>query len=151
MLKIAIAAFSATNLMTTFSYLMAGHYNTLFLEPVALNNILRKLKLCIPGKYEKFSGWAAHYLIGLAIVAIYEFIWCFTIIKFGWISGLLLGFATGLLAILAWQQIFKLPSREKHVATTEYYIQLVLAHLIFALAVVAAFKLYEYDPLDKIF
>jgi len=34
LLKLVIAAFSATNLMTTFSYLLSANYKKLFKEPV---------------------------------------------------------------------------------------------------------------------
>lgn len=40
LLKIFIAAFSATNIMTTFSYLLSTNYKKLFKEPVMMNFIL---------------------------------------------------------------------------------------------------------------
>ena len=40
LLKLVIAAFSATNLMTTFSYLLSASYKKLFKEPVMMNFIL---------------------------------------------------------------------------------------------------------------
>jgi len=49
LLKIAIAAFSATNIMTTFSYLLSASYKKLFKEPVMLNFILEGMGIYLKG------------------------------------------------------------------------------------------------------
>src|SRR6476620_223511 len=140
-LKIMIAAFSATNLMTTFSYLMSMHYNSLFKEPVMLNYLLDQMGLTPKGKWKPISGWLAHYFIGLLFVFSYAALWKYTDIEFGWVSGILFGAFSAVIGILAWQLIYMLPDKKPAAPLKDYYIQLSVAHLIFACAVVAAFKL----------
>jgi len=85
LLKIAIAAFSATNVMTTFSYLLSASYKKLFKEPVMLNFILEGVGINLKGKAHKLAGWIAHYIIGFALVICYELIWRYTAVEFGFI------------------------------------------------------------------
>jgi len=105
--------------------------------------------LCLPGKFANFSGWLAHYFIGLAFVLSYEAIWRYTDVEFGWISGLLLGVASGFVGIVFWHMMYRLPDKKPVVPLNQYYLQLFFGHIIFAVAVVVAFTLYEYDPVLK--
>lgn len=148
--KIAIAAFSATNIMTTFSYIISATYNKLFKEPVMLNFILANRGIVLRGKWKKAGGWIAHYCIGIFFVLIYESLWQYTPVKFGWISGLAFGAVSAGLGILGWHMIYRLPDDKPVAPLKDYYFQLFLAHIIFALAVVMAFKIFKYDPLSKI-
>jgi len=50
LLKIFIAAFSATNIMTTFSYLLSTNYKKLFKEPVMMNFILEGIGIHLKAK-----------------------------------------------------------------------------------------------------
>jgi hypothetical protein len=149
-LRIFIAAFSATNLMTTFSYIISHHYGLLFKEPVLLNYVLENRGVHLHGKLKKASGWIAHYIIGFLFVMTYEFIWTFSDVEFGWRSGLVFGIVSGFVGIFGWQLIFLLPRKQPDVRLKEYYIQLMFAHIIFALAVVVAFTLYEFDPVTRV-
>jgi hypothetical protein len=144
--KILIAAFSATNIMTTFSYLISKTYDKLFLEPVLLNYILKSVNVCLKGRWAKFSGWLAHYIIGVFFVVIYYLVWRYTSLKFGWISAIVLGVASGIVGILGWRLIYKLPDKKPAAPLAEYYVQLFFAHVVFACAVVLAFKIIDYDP-----
>ena len=150
LLKIAIAAFSATNIMTTFSYIISKTYNKLFTEPVMLNYILDAIGINLGGKLKKAQGWIAHYFIGLFFVILYESVWRFSQIKFGWISGLAFGAVSGGIGIIGWFFIYRLPDKKPKAPLRDYYLQLFLAHIIFALAVVAAFKIFKYDPLSHL-
>lgn len=146
-LKISIAAFSATNLMTTFSYLLSHHYNKLFKEPVLLNYIFRNSNVCPEGKWAIACAWITHYIIGLLFVISYQMLWIYSDISFGWVSGIAFGIASGIIGIIGWRGIFRLPNERPKVHLNEYNIQLFFAHIIFAIAVVVAFKLYDYDPI----
>ncbi|MBF0695568.1 MAG: hypothetical protein IR153_10990 [Flavobacterium sp.] len=148
--RIFIAAFSATNVMTTFSYLLSNNYGRLFKEPVLLNFVLDHLGLTPKGKLKKFAGWFAHYVIGFAFVLTYDLVWRHTDIEFGWLSGSVFGVVSGFIGILGWRLIFLLPREKPDVHLNEYYIQLMVAHILFALAVVIAFLLYEFDPIGKV-
>jgi hypothetical protein len=149
LLKLAIAAFSATNIMTTFSYLLSASYKKLFKEPVMMDFILEGIGIKLRGRWHKVGGWIAHYIIGFALVVFYESIWRYSIIKFGMISGIIFGICTGILGILCWRAIY-LTSIHEDVSPRSYYIQLFFGHIIFAIAVVIAFRIFNYDPISKI-
>lgn len=149
LLKIFIAAFSATNIMTTFSYLLSSTYKRLFKEPVMMNFVLEGVGIHLKGRWHKIGSWIAHYIIGFAIVLSYEAIWRYTAVKFGFVSGLIMGVITGLIGIMCWRTIY-LTSIHEDVSRRSYYIQLFFGHIIFACAVVIAFKIFKYDPISKI-
>ncbi|HEX8270458.1 MAG TPA: hypothetical protein VF581_11255 [Flavobacterium sp.] len=149
-LKIAIAAFSATNIMTTFSYLLSVTYDRLFKEPVLLNYILDQIGICPKDKWKGIAGWLAHYVVGLVFVTIYQIVWLFTDMKFGWLSAIILGAISGVVGILGWRLMFRLPDKKPNVPLHDYYVQLFFAHIVFACAVVVAFKIYEYDPVSHL-
>ncbi len=149
--KILIAAFSATNIMTTFSYLVSISYKELFKEPVMLNFILEGAGISLKGRLKKFSGWFAHYLIGVAFVLVYESIWHYTNVEFGFISGIVFGIISGLIGVSCWRLTYRLPDGNPHVPSKEYALLLFFGHIIFAIAVVVAFKIFNYDPLSYIY
>lgn len=149
LLKIAIAAISATNIMTIFSYLLSANYKKLFKEPVMMDFVLEGIGIHLKGKGHKIGGWIAHYIIGLALVFSYEAIWRYTSVKFGFLSGILFGLVSGLLGIVCWRAIY-LTSIHDNVSRRSYYIQLFFGHILFAIVVVIAFKIFKYDPLSKI-
>ncbi|HEX8561538.1 MAG TPA: hypothetical protein VF676_01045 [Flavobacterium sp.] len=149
-LRIGIAAFSATNVMTTFSYLLSVTYGSLFKEPVLLNFILDQMGFSIRTKWKGFTGWLAHYCIGLLFVISYDFLWAHGGVPFGWVSGIGFGIISGFIGILGWRLMFRLPDQKPDVPLNDYYGQLFFAHIIFAGAVVVAYKIYEYDPISHI-
>jgi len=149
LLKIAIAAFSATNIMTTFSYVLSASYKKLFKDPVMMDFVLKGVGIRLEGKWHKIGGWIAHYVIGLVMVICYELIWRFSLIQFGFVSGILFGIASGVIGIACWRAIY-LTSVHDDVSKRSYYLQLFFGHIIFACAVVIAFKIFRYDPISKI-
>lgn len=149
-LKLLIAAFSATNIMTTYSYLISISFKKLFKEPVMLNFVLEGVGITPKGKWKKFSGWLAHYLIGFAMVLVYEMIWHYSDIEFGFVSGIVFGIVSGFVGVACWRLTYRLPDGNPYIRSKEYAIQLFFGHVIFAVAVVVAFKIFKYDPLSYI-
>lgn len=149
LLKITIAAFSATNIMTTYSYLLSECFKKLFKEPVMMDFILKGIGINLKGRWHKVGGWVAHYVIGLIMVLCYETLWRYTIIPFGFVSGIVFGITSGLIGVACWHSIYK-TSIHDNVSRRSYYIQLFTGHIIFAMAVVIAFKIFKYDPISKI-
>lgn len=148
-LKIAIAAFSATNVMTTFSYLLSAKFKELFKNPVMMDFLLEGIGVKLKGKWHKAGGWIAHYIIGFAFVICYEAVWRYTTVQFGFLSGVVFGVLSGLFGILCWRAIY-LTSIHDDVSRRSYYIQLFFGHILFACVVVIAFKIFKYDPISKI-
>ncbi|HEU0137456.1 MAG TPA: hypothetical protein VFQ50_09200 [Flavobacterium sp.] len=123
-LKVLIASFSATNIMTTFSYLLSVTYGKLFKEPVLLNFILDGVGVSLKGRWKKAGGWFAHYIIGVLFVFAYEAIWLYTGVVFSWGSGLIFGAVSGFVGIIGWQTIYLLPRQKPDVPLHDYYLQL---------------------------
>ena len=149
LLKIAIAAFSATNMMTTFSYLLSASYKKLFREPVMMDFVFKGIGIKLVGKWHKIGGWIAHYIIGLILVVSYELIWRYTPVQFGFLTGILFGVASGLIGIACWYTLYA-TSIHDDVSRGSYYIQLFFGHIIFAVVVIIAFKIFRYDPISRI-
>lgn len=148
--KLLIAAFAATNVMTTFSYLVSISFKKLLKEPVMLVYILDGAGVRLKGRWKIAAGWLAHYCIGFFFVIIYESMWRYTNIGFGWLSAILFGIVSGFFGVLCWWLIYTLPNKTPEGPVKIYYAILFSAHIIFAVAVVIAFKIFDYDPLSKI-
>ena len=103
-----------------------------------LNFILDGAGVKLTGRLKKFSGWLAHYLIGFAFVLVYETIWHYTDVEFGFLSGIIFGVISGFVGIACWRMIDGLPNGNPHISSKEYAIQLFFGHVIFAVAVVVA-------------
>lgn len=149
LLKIAAAAFSATNIMTAFSYLMSACFKKLFQEPVIMDYLLKHLGIKLEGRWNKAAGWFAHYIIGFVMVLCYAVLWRYTDIDFGFISGIVFGMISGLIGVALWRKIYR-TSIHRDVSAKYYYIQLFTAHIVFAIVAVIAFKIFKYDPISKI-
>lgn len=133
---------AGTTVMTAFSHLVSASFNKLFTEPVLLNYVLRISDIRIKPAYSGFIGWLLHYLAGLLFVAGFHWAWHLDIVAEDWVSGLTLGAASGIIGILTWMVIFRLPRKTPRVAFSEYYLQLFFAHVFFAFPVVAVHKLF---------
>ncbi len=139
--KILIGALAGTSFMTAFSYLMSASFRKLFKEPVLLQYVMRLLHLNIGAYARWFLGWLIHYSIGVAFVFAYDFLRDEGIVELNVWSSLVFGAAIGIIGILGWMVIFRLPSDEPRVDYKNYYLQLFVAHLIFALSVWAVYEL----------
>ncbi len=142
-LKMIFATLVGTSMMTAFSYLLSEAFKKLFKEPVLLQYIMRLLHFDI-GKIGRWiAGWAIHYFIGFLFILGYEFALRTFDLEFDLIMAMIFGAASGILGIIGWMIIFSLPSDDPKVNYRSYYIQLFIAHIIFALGVWAVYKLYS--------
>lgn len=105
--------------------------------------------LKLKGRWHKVGAWFSHYLIGLMFVLSYEYTWRNTHITFAWWSAMLFGVISGLIGIMCWSLIYKSDIHED-VRRRSYYTQLFMGHIVFAMAVWVAFKVFNYDPLSRI-
>jgi hypothetical protein len=138
-LLILPATIAGTTLMTGFSYLMGDAFRKLFKEPVLLNNVIRKSKIELNPGYSGILGWFIHYLIGLTFIIAYDLIWRYTSIELSWLSGAILGAISGIIGILGWMILFRLPSEDPPVHYSAYYLQLFFAHIVFGLGATAVY------------
>ncbi len=142
-LKIILATIAGTSVMTAFSYLASEAFNKLWKEPVLLNLVVAKANVELTPRRKSIFGWVIHYVIGLAFVLCYEFVWNNFDIDPTWFCGLIFGIISGLIGIFSWFLMFKLPEEKPKIKFKHYYLQLFIAHIFFALTVIAVYKLFS--------
>ncbi len=139
-IRIMIGALVGTTLMTFFSYLVSAAFQKLYKEPVLLKYILLNSGFELTKKQTATAGWIIHYLIGVAFILIYHFLWKSDLVALTWINGLFLGIGSGVLGILGWVVMFKVSDFKSDIGFTGYFTQLLIAHVIFALSALAVYK-----------
>lgn len=142
-IKIIVATLAGTSVMTAFSYLASESFNKLWKEPVLLNLVVERAKLDFSPRRKSIFGWLIHYLIGLGFVLCYHFIWKYTDAEPTWTCGLLFGAVSGLVGIVSWFFLFKMPKEKPKINIKQYYVQLFIAHVFFAMTAVGVYKIFE--------
>jgi hypothetical protein len=144
-LIIILATIAGTSVMTAFSYIASETFNKLWKEPVLLNLVVAKAKIDLSPNRKSIFGWIIHYVIGLAFVLCYQFIWTNSEIDPTWFCGLIFGIISGFIGILSWFLMFKILNDKPRIKFKQYYLQLFIAHIFFALTVIAVYKLFNYN------
>ena len=139
-LRIMIGALVGTTMMTIFSYLISVGFQKLYKEPVLLKYLLLKSGASLTKKETAAGGWILHYAIGILFITIYHFLWTSNSIALTWLNGLFLGIASGIVGILGWFVMFKISKFKSDIDFAGYFVQLLFAHIIFALSAVAVYK-----------
>jgi hypothetical protein len=138
-----LAATAGTTFMTLFSYLVSLATRENFSEPEHLGTLLHRL---VPGSSKKMTqiaGWGAHYAVGLLFVLAYRELWKTGKVKKSVGNGLILGALSGALAVLVWKATMKSHPAPPWIDFTGYYIQLVPAHIVFAICATLTSRLLE--------
>ncbi|HEX8561699.1 MAG TPA: hypothetical protein VF676_01855 [Flavobacterium sp.] len=142
-IKILAATVVATSLMTMCSYYFSEKFQELYKEPVLLKKILQRLKVNLSEGWQKAAGWLIHYSIGLLFIIAYNLIWTYTYLDPTWFCGIVFGIISGGIGIAGWMVIFRLPKDAPRIDFRGYYLQLFVVHIVFALAAVAVYKLWD--------
>lgn len=128
-----LVAYVAVAIMTTFSYIYSNIRKGKFKEPMLLNELMGRLHW-IPIHtiaYHPF-GWLIHYAVGVVFVIAFQFVREGRDIDISFLSLAIAGAIFGLIGILGWQITLRLhPSPPPDVRLTEYYFQLLIAHILF--------------------
>jgi len=138
-----ISATAGTTMMTLFSYLVSLATDKNFSEPEHLGTMMHRL---IPGTSKKetqLAGWGAHYAVGLLFVLAYRELWKTGKIKKTIVNGVILGALSGALAVLVWKGTMKAHPAPPWIDFTNYYIQLVPAHIVFAVCATLTSRLLD--------
>ncbi|MGB7785231.1 MAG: hypothetical protein WBL27_03935 [Salinimicrobium sp.] len=138
--KIFFSSVAGTAAMTVFSYIMANIKNDQFKEPELLNKLLDSSTM-ISGNFSKnnVAGWLIHFSIGFAFIFLFSLLWNFTALDPSWLTAAGFGFVAGIIGVLGWETMFKLNSAPPDIQLKKFFVQLLFAHVIFALA---AFLVY---------
>jgi len=139
---VALGTVAATTLMTIFSHIVSRLRNREFTEPVLLNRFLCGFGILKEYQLKKsIAGWIIHYCVGLLFLLSYYFIWSSPLADPTLTTALVLGSVSGLVGIAGWAVLFRLQSIPANLIVAEYYAQLFVAHLIFALTATVTFRL----------
>ena len=124
----------ATLGFTLFSMVLSSIYHKNFIEPVLLGKMIHHHLKDSPTWVNNFFGTVIHFFAGYIFTEIHLFL--YQILTPAWYNGLFLGLANGVIAVVVWYVLIRI---YKDVLTThlsQYLMQLVIGHIIFALIVV---------------
>lgn len=138
-IQLIIVSVTATSAMTAFSYAASKRFRELYKEPVLLSYILKIFRMHLTENSEETFGWVLHYAIGFVFVLVYHFLWINNILEINILNTLLLGILSGAVGVLGWMIIFKISNHQPKIDFKGYYIQLFLAHIIFAITATAIY------------
>jgi hypothetical protein len=142
LLAIGLGTLAGTTLMTIFSIGVSRLRNREFTEPVLLNRLLCGFGIVKEYQLKKnLAGWIIHYAVGLVFLLAYYVIWSRTPFDPTFSTALVLGGASGLVGIIGWSILFKIQSVPANIRVTEYFAQLFVAHVIFALTATGVYRL----------
>jgi hypothetical protein len=130
--EILVAGVSGTTFMTVFSYAVSVMEKENFSEPERLGQLAHRLLPTLKKKEDKLIGWSAHYGAGLLFSAAYDWIWSRKKLEPSFKNNLILGGISGLAAVAIWKAIFKMHPLPPRLSFDKYYLQLVPAHIVFA-------------------
>jgi hypothetical protein len=139
--QLLVVSIAATSSMTLFSYAVSASFRELYKEPVLLNLVMNKINSDSSIESTSPSGWLLHYIIGFLFVLAYHQIWVHDILPISALSALLLGAASGIIGILSWVILFKFSNHQPPIDFKGYYVQLFVAHMIFAIVATLLYSL----------
>ena len=140
--EITTAAIAATSSMTLFSYAVADSAHRQYREPALLESLLKPLMKGAPRMAKIVAAWAVHYCIGLAFTALFYMFHQKGLYDINWASGLVFGCTIGLTGMAGWKLFFSLRPDIRPSGTAGYFIQLFIAHLLFAATTVTVHVLF---------
>jgi hypothetical protein len=97
----------------------------------------------ISKKQSQVAGWGTHYAVGLLFVLVYRELWQSGKIKRNLRNGIILGALSGALAVGVWKTSLKAHPAPPWIDFTNYYIQLVPAHIVFAVCATLTSRLLD--------
>jgi hypothetical protein len=130
-LSIVLQCVAATSIMTAFSYALSAITRQQFREPEMLNQLADPQR-----KAAGAIGWGIHYFVGLLFILAYEAL--FAQRTDAPAVYLLAGFISGLLGVAGWYTTLTLHPHPPNINRAAFYVQLVPAHIIFALGAYVA-------------
>ena len=126
--------------MTLHSYLLGIAAKEDFSEPEHLGIMINRLS-ALSKKASQVAGWNTHLAIGLAFSAAYTALWEKGKIKPSLKNAIGLGLLSGLLAVAVWKATLKMHPQPPFINYNKFYLQLVPAHIVFALFATLAYRL----------
>ncbi|MCP9198868.1 hypothetical protein MKO06_03050 [Gramella sp. GC03-9] len=134
LILVIIAGITGTVLMTGFSLLLSRLRSKQFREPRLLNIILRRsTHEPMNPSNDSILGWVVHFSIGVILMTLFYMFHIIFLFSISSLSIIIFGLITGGLAIISWQLMFYISRRPPEIDFREFYVQIFIAHLIFAM------------------
>jgi hypothetical protein len=99
-----------------------------------------------PSKNSKLVGTIAHFGVGVLFSFGYFLLWNWGIFRINFKDAVLIGMASGFLAIVVWKLYLTLHSKPPSYSAFHYFLALFLAHIVFGVVSVEVFKLITKNP-----
>jgi hypothetical protein len=141
--EVLISGITGTTFMTLFSYLVSEIEKENYSEPERLGQLVHNLLPVLSKKESQLSGWAGHYLVGLAFAAAYVYLWERKLVKPSLKNTLMIGGISGIAAVAIWKTTFKMHPLPPALNFDKYYLQLVPAHIVFAVFAGLGYRLLK--------
>jgi hypothetical protein len=131
--EIMVSGVTGTTFMTLFSYLVSLAEKENFSEPERLGQLAHRLLPQLDKKQSQALGWLGHFGVGVLFALVYVELWRRRKPANTLQHNLLLGALSGALAVGVWKATFDLHPLPPKLNFNKYYLQLVPAHVVFAL------------------
>jgi hypothetical protein len=139
--KIILSGVVGTTFMTLYSYLASRREKQQYVEPVLLNKLISKGDfVSLQNDYSHPAGWLLHFGTGTVFMTLYRLLWRKATLKPTVLNTFTLGVLSGLAGIVIWRSLFKLHDNPPRNYRYGYYRQLLVAHIIFSMAALPAYK-----------
>ena len=134
------ASLLATSAMTAFSFTTAKIQEREFREPEVLAKLISGAWPGTPKTKASLAGWLTHYAVGFVFCNMYDKLWTKTALKPTWVSGALIGAASGVVGIFGWKKILDIHPNPPHLKIDSYFGHLLAAHVIFGTMAVFPYR-----------
>lgn len=140
LLKIAGAALAGTSAMTLFSYAVSDAKNKQFREPAILAKLIKRLLQVQDKTTAKTEGWALHYAVGTGFAFAYDQLFKLSRLKPDFLTGIMLGAASGVIGVLAWNMVLKTHPHPPKLQLKRYFGHLLIAHMVYGTVTTGTYR-----------
>jgi hypothetical protein len=138
--RILAAGLTGTAFMTLHSYVLGMAVEEDFSEPEHLGTMIHRLS-GLTKKASRMAGWNAHFAVGLGFAGAYLALWQRGAVRPTYKNAVALGLLSGLLAVAIWKLTLKMHPLPPWINYNKYYLQLIPAHVVFAVFATVAYRL----------
>jgi Na+/proline symporter len=141
--EVLVAGVTGTTFMTLFSYLVSVAEEENFSEPERLGQLAHRLLPALSEEENQVIGWAGHYAVGLLFAMVYVELWRRKKVRSSIKNNLIVGAISGLAAVAIWKATFKMHPLPPNLSFNKYYLQLIPAHVVFAVFAGIGYQLFK--------
>lgn len=129
--------------MTLLSYFLSDILRKKFKEPVLLEKLLRGSSLFSGSPFLTAAGWFLHYSAGIVFVIFYHMLWNQTTVQPDFLSGGLLGLASGCIGVVVWMLVFKAHHNPPAIDLSSFSFHLIIVHILFGIGAAGGYLFFR--------